>query len=60
MTGRESRETLKYFMLLGGRSYCYVWCVRVEVREYLVHVVIPSLSPGEISVLYDTAICVDH
>lgn len=35
-------------------------CVRVEVREYLVHVVIPSLSPGEISVLRDTAIFVDH
>lgn len=60
MTGRESRETLKYFMLLGGRSCCCVWCVRVEVREYLVHVVIPSLSPGEISVLRDTAIFMDH
>lgn len=60
MTGRESRETLKYFMLLGGKSYCCVWCVRVEVREYPVHVVILSLFPDEISVLHDTVIFMSH
>lgn len=56
----DSRETLKYLRLPGGRSSCLVWYMRVEVHGYPTCIVVPSLSLGSTSVLHDSAVFMDH